>query len=94
MHRGAGTPRTLGGTADVRPRGPHWGWSHVAKATKLQRPLQGKKAAVLAQDSAANSAASCRSRGQAARLWQTAVSPWSASGAALLGDGVWKGHAV
>ena len=92
--RGAGTPRALGVTADVRPRGPHWGWWHVLKATKLQQVMQAKKAAVQAQDSAASSASSRRGCRTAARSWYAAVPAWSASGQALLGDGVWKGHAV
>ena len=94
MHRGAGTPRTLGGTADVRPRGPHWGWWHALKATKLQRVLQAKKAAVQAQDSAALGGSSHHRVERAARSWQTAVPPWRTSKVASLGDGVWKGHAV
>ena len=92
--RGAGTPRTLGGTADVRPRGPHWRWWHVLKATKLQRATQAKKAAVLAQDSAATGGSSHRSRGLAARWVRTSVPAWSVIRQASLGDGVWKGHAV
>ena len=94
MRRGVGTPRTLGVTADVRPRGPHWEWWHVLKATKLQRATQAKKAAVLAEDSAATAGSSYRSRGLAARSLHTAVPAWSASGLASLGAGVWKGHAV
>jgi len=94
MRRGAGTPRTLGGTADVRPRGPHLQWWHVFKATKLQRATQAKKAAVQAQDSAATGGPMYRSRSLAARSWRTAVPACSAIGLALLGDGVWKGHAV
>jgi hypothetical protein len=66
----------------------------VAKATKLQRATQAKKAAVPAQDSAANSAASQHSRGRAARSRRTAVPAWSAIELASLGDGVWKGHAA
>jgi hypothetical protein len=92
--RGAGTPKTLGVTADVRLRGPHWGWSHALKATKPQRAAQGKKAAVQAQDSAASSASSRRDRGPAARSLHTSVPAWSAIGQASLGDSVWKGHAV
>ena len=92
--RGVGPPRTLGGTADVRPRGPHWGWWHVLKATKLQRAMQAKKVAVLAEDSAAISASSHRNRRRAARSWHSAVPTWSASELAALGAGVWKGHAV
>ena len=94
MGHGVATPMNLGVTADVRPRGPHLNWWHVAKATKLQRPLQAKKAAVPAQDSAATGGASYRSRGPAARSLHTSVPAWSVIGQASLGDGVWKGHAV
>ena len=64
------------------------------KATKLQRTTQAKKAAVLAQDSAATGDSSYRSRGRAARSLYTAVPAWSVIGLASLGAGVWKGHAV
>ena len=62
MRRGAGTPKTLGVTADVRPRGPRLEWSHVLEATKLQRATQAKKAAMPAQDSAAISVSIYRDR--------------------------------
>ena len=47
-----------------------------------------------AQDSAATGGSSYRSGGLAARSWHSAVPAWSATGLALLGAGVWKGHAV
>jgi len=56
--------------------------------------MQAKKAAVVAQDSAASNASSRRSRNPAARSLRTSVSAWSESGAAVLGACVWKGHAV
>ena len=66
----------------------------MLKATKLQRATQAKKAAVLAQDSAATGGSSYRSRGLAARSLRNSVPAWSVIGQASLGDSVWKGHAV
>jgi len=66
----------------------------VANDAKLQRPWRAQEAAVPAQESAALGGMSrCDGEG-AARRWRTAVSSWATGGAALLGEGVWKGHAV
>ena len=96
MGRGVATPMNLGGTAGVRPRGPHLNWWHRAKATKVPCLWQTTEAEVPPGTSVARhvphdqrlSELATRSRKVASAKRRQRVGP------GLLGECVWKGHAV
>jgi len=96
MGLGAATPMNLGGTAGVRPRGPHLETWHRDNATKRCDSRQAKEAAALAGTSVAGYVR----HDERQRCWATrnlkAVSAKRRHQAkpGSLGGGAWKGHAV